>query len=257
MNKVKYLTSDAVKQLAENASNNIEWYYGISTREEIPSLIQQTEVRTSDLQTDSLQNKLVIESDSRTEFDAENSQTVYKALKNLTPYHATDERLWVYLCHADCKEYAASRWLSPSQPADPLKAKREIAHFFVPSSSKQRNLIRSNAVSRLWWMGYLANEIAPDEPEHFLEILLYNQDVAVQVLTRSITPNRRLLSSIFGVLKENWNDNKKLLERNIFRDWMKNINIYGGAVLLDALSDKQLEDKLREFSEEALKSDHG
>lgn len=256
MNKVKYVTSDTVVQLANDVTENVNWYYSRTEGSAAFPLFRKNQVRQAGVEIDSLKNNLVIAdaSSNRNEYDAENSYIVFQALKNLMPHQATDERLWVYLCHTDCKEYATNRWLSPTIPTDSRKVQREIAHFFIPSGSKARNLFRSNAVSRLWWMGYLANQIAPNDSKLFLEILLEKQDIAVQILTRSITQNRLLLSSIYEIMKDDWLNGKELFERSVFRNWMSNIDIYGGVVLLDALSEKQLRDKLSQFAKEAMEA---
>lgn len=257
MNKVKYVTSEVAELLAKNVTEHVNWYYRRTENDETHPLISQKHIRNANLNGKSLENKLKLSDtpSNRNKHDSENSYTVFQALKNLTPHQATDERLWVYLCHTDCKEYTSNRWLSPTVPKDSKTVQKEISHFFVPSKSKQRNLFRSNAVSRLWWMGYLADQVAPDEPQQFLEILLHKQDVAVQVLTRSITQNRQLLVPIYEILKEDWKKEKRMFDRAVFRQWMSKIDIYGGVVLLDALSEEQMRNKLIQFSSEALQAE--
>ena len=256
MNNVKYVTSDTVDQLANDVTRNVNWYYNRTEVSETSPLFHKNQVRKADLEIDSLKNKLVVAGalNNRNEHDAVNSYIVFQALKNLAPHQATDERLWVYLCHTDCKEYATSRWTSRTIPADSRKVQKEIAHFFVPSKSKARNLFRGNAISRLWWMGYLAHQIDPNEPKLCLEILLDKQDIAVQILTRSFTQNRQLLKSIYEFLKKDWLNGKEIFSRNVFRKWMSKIDIYGGVVLLDALSEEQLRKILIQFAKEALEA---
>ena len=251
-----YFTSDAVKYLAEKVQENEDWYYSAITNTDAHPLTDPDQIRSTNIQVDSLHNRLTVSDELKNQHsnDAVNANFVFQALRNLTPVQATDERLWVYLCHTQCKNYVRRRWLSPLLPTDANNRKQEVSHFFVPSRSKQRSLFRDNAVSRLWWMGFLANQILPDRPDRFLEILLHNQDVAVQILTRSITQNRRLLRIIFEVLMKDWEDEKALLSRNTFREWMSQINFFGGVVLLDSLSDDQLKNKILEFSVAARNS---
>lgn len=55
-------------------------------------------------------------------------------------------------------------------------------------------------------------------------------------------------SLIFDILVKDWDAEKELFHRTIFREWMSQINFFGGVVLLDSLSDDQLKNKLLEFS---------
>ncbi len=253
MVSLAYLTSEGVRDLTDAVSIHLDWYYSLTMNDEEHPLITVEKVRyQTKIQIETLRDRLLIKKQS--ENDAKNALAVFETLRVLTPVQATDERLWVYLCHTECRNYVAHRWLSKEKPIDKKGQQREITHFFIPSSSKQRNLFRHNAVSRLWWMGYIADQIFPDEPDQFLEILLFRQDIANQVLTRSFTQNKRILRSIFEILKKDWHDGKGLLNRDVFREWMSQINLYGGVVLLDSLSVEHLNRKLLEFSEMALDS---
>ena len=250
-NNLTYFTSNAVKQLTEKVKENEDWYYSsVTNYESHPLLSGPDYIRSTNIQIDSLSDQLKFSNDLQKQHlhDATNAKVIFQALSNLTPVQATDERLWVYLCHTECKNYVTSRWLSRTIPMNERKREQEIRHFFVPTKSKQRSLFRDNAVSRLWWMGYLAIQTSPDQPERFLEVLLHSQDAAVQILTRSITQNRRLLRIIFDILVKDWDAEKELFHRTIFREWMSQINFFGGVVLLDSLSDDQLKNKLLEFS---------
>ena len=253
MRNIKYFTSDKVRELTEHVNQNLEWYYSREPDDNLEETFQPVDVRNSNLLVEPLRSKLIFGSSLTTsESDAKNAYTVFGAMKNLSPHQATDERLWVYLSHTECKTYATNRWLSDKKPADGRKIKKEISHFFVPSKSRTRNIFRSNAVSRLWWLGYLAHQVAPDDPKQFLEIILYRQDVANQILTRSTTANRLILTSIYEVLKEDWGKDRKLLQRIEFRNWMSKINIYGGVILLDALNATQKKNSIQRFSEAIL-----
>ena len=179
-----------------------------------------------------------------------NSQKVYKSYQNLTPVQATDPRIWVYLSHTECKNYITRRWLSKHIPSDNKKQTLEINHLFLPGKNVRDKFV-VNAVSRLWWFGYLANQVAPEEPELFLRVVFSQQDVAHQIITRSITSNIKLLRSIYCVMIEGWH-NGLLLKRDPMRNWMKKINFFGGVILLDSLPNSIMKSKFREFAKEAL-----
>ena len=152
--------------------------------------------------------------------------------------------MWAYLCHCDCPQYVAARWLN-SRPQKDEDAAREVRnHFFAVGN---RALIRDNGVSRLWWLGKIAHDVAPENPRQFLTILLHRQDVRSALIERpSVSMNRRVLREIYEVMKDHWNNGGVLFERETFRSWMIALNRRGGVVLLDALPGEALRKLLRE-----------
>ena len=51
---------------------------------------------------------------------------------------------------------------------------RVLNHFFAVGN---RALVRDNGISRLWWLGKIANDVDNEDPLRFLTILLHRQDV--------------------------------------------------------------------------------
>jgi hypothetical protein len=179
--------------------------------------------------------------------DVDNALLVYESLSELTPHQASIERMWVYLCHCDCPQYVASRWLD-RRPEKNEDAVREVRnHFFAVGN---RALIRDNGVSRLWWLGKIAHDVDPENPREFLAILLHRQDVRSALIERpSVSMNRRVLRGIYDVMREHWADGGALFERETFRSWMVALNRRGGVTLLDALPEEKLGRLLREEAE--------
>ncbi len=66
--------------------------------------------------------------------------------------------------------------------------------------------------------------------------------------------NRQVLRGLSAVMRDYWEQDRALFERDIFREWMKGLNRRGGVVLLDALTQAQLIDLLREEAKRALSS---
>lgn len=170
--------------------------------------------------------------------DAENCVLVYEALKNLTPQQATDERVWAYLTHFQFWEYVQKRW---PLPKDPEKAKRSVlAHYFISGS---RGFFRDNAISRLWWMGWIASRCPHFAIERTLEILLHKSDVRANLLERSsFAMSEEIFNVVMKRLGESYDsEDKGLFERKPFREFMKRLNRRGGKVVLNALEEKQLD----------------
>ena len=196
----------------------------------------------------------VLKVDQRTpsRSDGDNALAVYRALSKLTAHQASIERLWTYLCHFDCPEYVATRWLRDRPQAKGEAVKRVQNHFFAKGN---RGLIRDNGVARLWWLGRIAHDVAPSAPEDFLTILLHRQDTRSTLIERpSVSMSRDVLRAIYTVMKESWEGDRELLAREAFRRWMIALNRRGGVVLLDALDGDALARLLREEAQTALAS---
>ena len=165
--------------------------------------------------------------------DETNALAVYRALPDLRPQEAADGRLWTYLCHHECAEYVVWRWPFPPVAGTPEDRKAAHAqharnHFFAGDA---RSLIRSNALSRLWWLGYIATKVALDEPELFLHILTgpKRTDLRSEIVERpSMSMNIHVLRGIYQVLRAEWDahggtDAGRLFQRPVYRAWLRGI----------------------------------
>ncbi len=115
---------------------------------------------------------------------------IYEAFKSLTPLQASNKYMWTYLCHAVPKyaEYIRTRWMGAG------RENTIRAHFFVTDS---RSLLNDNALSRLWWYGYLTYDADSSNHYALTEILLTNQTICTDVMD---TLNRTNFTRMRGVL---------------------------------------------------------
>ena len=254
MNRLRYLTRETVEAMRRSIGTRLDWYYspGVSA---CPYYLATDTWREAAIETQSMAESLKVSGDKPSESDASNAMIVYRTLCELTPQQAADERLWVYLSHFGCAVYVAKRWLG-TQDEDHEKAARKVAnHFFARDS---RGFTRDHGVSRLWWLGFIAHEVHPDDPRLFLDIVLHRQDVRSALIERpSVSMNRHVLRGIFAVMCDHWEDDRKLFKREVFRAWMVNLNRRGGVVLLDALSEDPLTRLLGDEAKHALEAEGG
>lgn len=253
MTVLHYLTERGIAQLERAVESNLSWYYRTRAGRR-RQLFPDEVVRAESIEVDSLADALTMPSGSRIErprFDGENALRVYGALRNLSPQLATNAGIWIYLCHADCAQYVSRRWMQELPEAEDAAAKNVLNHFFM---SGERALRRDNGIARLWWMGYIAWQVSPNDPQSFLDLILASQDVRSSLLERpAVSMNVRVLRTIYGVMQEyHGGVGGDLFERFTFRAWMRAINRRGGVMLLDALSDDDLGRLLAEEAEEAL-----
>lgn len=246
MRRLRYCTVDAVERLRDSVSEHLDWYFW-PAQQRYPCGFRESKVETSELA-----DQLVTDNKKPQTTDAKNALVVYKSLQRLTPHQASIERLWVYLCHFECAQYVSARWLY-QRPDDEKNAVQKIGnHFFAAGN---RALIRDNGISRLWWLGKIANDAAPENPTEFLTILLHRQDVRSALIERpSISMNPRLLREIYTVMREHWVGDKVLFERDVFRGWMIALNRRGGVILMDALPEDGLRRLLRDEAKRAINS---
>ena len=247
MTHLRYYTTDSLENLRRTVADRLDWYY--APVRELP-LTSLGGFRESKVEAPELTDRLIIDDKRPSATDAENALIVYNALRYLTLHQASIERMWVYLCHFDCRQYVAARWLNrrPDNEEDTVREVRN--HFFAVGN---RALIRDNGVSRLWWLGKIAHDVAPDDPHEFLTILLHRQDVRSALIERpSVSMNRGLLRGIYTVMREHWVNRGVLFERDVFRNWMVALNRRGGVVLLDALPNDALGLLLREEADRAV-----
>lgn len=248
MAQLRYYSSEALEGLRSTIADRLNWYF--APKRNAPLSVVSSSVRESRLPAPALAEQLEMDAKLPHMTDAANALIVYNALSDLTPHQASIERVWAYLCHQDCPQYVASRWLS-QQPKNDEDAVRMVRnHFFAVGN---RAFIRDNGVSRLWWLGKVAHDVAPDDPREFLKILLYRQDVRSALIERpSVSMNRRVLRGIYDIMRHHWANGGALFHRETFRKWMIALNRRGGVVLLDALPEDALARLLCEEAQRAL-----
>ena len=250
--RLNYYTAQAVEELRESITSRLDWYYDpVAENQPVSPVGSVRESRLPFRNLTELEEGLGAPGDpSRS--DGAGALVVFRALSELTPHQASDERLWVYLCHQQCAKYVTWRWLRKRPDRDELAVREVMNHFFARGN---RALIRDNGVSRLWWLGRIATDVAPDAPEEFLRILLHRQDVRSALIERpSVSMNRRVLRVIYLEMLSRWANGGKLFEREAFRSWMRALNRRGGVVLLDALPDEILADLVRDEADRAIRA---
>ncbi len=249
MRSIRYFTERAVDELRKGIEDHLDWYYagdGNLAGEWPESRDAQVKRSTAALTLDCRRKK-------PHQRDNDNALRVHDHLRSLTPHEASEERLWAYLCHVECADYLRARWLGrrPKKTEEAVGKVRN--HFFARGA---RALLRDNGISRLWWLGKIARDAAPDEPEEFLEIVLSRQDVRSSLLERPlVSRNVGILREIYRLMKEYRAGDGEMFKRDRFRAWMRGINARGGVVLLDALRPEALRELLQEEAKKALAGD--
>ncbi|MCC8361020.1 DUF6339 family protein [Salinimicrobium sediminilitoris] len=199
---------------------------------------------------DSLDLRLGYNEKGVNECDVNNAILLYQNIfyeldgikRPITPFEASDKRLWTYLAHSYFYKYMQKRW----QTGDIKK------RYFMPGKRHQLRfeyLVR-HGVARLWWMAYLCEDkINQKNPFHLLPILLNSTDVALQILERKWSHNRKLLHSHLKVIE----GNVKYQKAEVHRDTVKRILANTGTSELTMLTQKELMYEITNLAETSLK----
>ena len=186
--------------------------------------------------------------------DYDNAILLWNNLK-ITPRLAREARLWSYLSHTHGLEYCRARYPLNKGHENDLKNIR--AHFLV--TNELRGIDRDNALSRLWVSAFIASKVRDLSFEVALEVLLHQTDFREQLIGHpTIMRSFRTLNVVMCHAKKILidEDNKQFFQRRDhkgqYKTWFHLLDLEGGRVLLDAISEKDLKKLVANLAEEAL-----
>lgn len=168
--------------------------------------------------------------------DLVNTRLIHSAFRSLTPLQASNKYMWTYLCHAvpEYRDYIRDRWMQDERE-NTIKNR-----FFVTTPG---SLLNDNALSRLWWYGYLTYDPQNRNPYALTEILFTNQTICTDVMD---TFNRMNLDRMRGVLlairdfKNEISDSEGITE--YFRECKKYLNHYAAVTTMEFLEVEEIRD---------------
>lgn len=174
--------------------------------------------------------------DAKNKDDLKNIVELYTKYKDrISPGVAADPLMWSALCHTDYKDYVLKRWKKGDGTI------RLDQRFFATEG--RTSLLYYNAISRLWWSGYLTyDEFNEDDPWHLTRVLLTAQQIQKDLFDQPYSMNKNivkgLLMALARIQKEQGNACTTL-----FRQCCDSyINHYGAVTILDYLDAKEIED---------------
>ena len=165
--------------------------------------------------------------------DKENCILIKKALPYITPADATDERLWVTLCLVNYREYLVQRW---------GKSKNVNSHI---TAAGFRERMSRNGIGRLWWTIHIASTLDSNNPERFLDTLLFNSDYRQQLLERTSSANSRVVLKSILEITEEMKKKGKEYNRDKFRSFLKEIGFLGKRTLFPSMDEEKLKELMR------------
>lgn len=168
--------------------------------------------------------------------DLKNVGILYSAYKDkITPLQASDPLLWSALCHINFKKYVLDRWKKDDGEVSLDK------RFFATEG--RTSLLYYNAVSRLWWSGYLTyDEDNEDNHWNLTETLFSAQQIQKDLFDTAFSMNKIIVKGLLSALKRIQTEQGNSCT-NIFRKCCDSyLNRYGAVTILDTLSSQEIED---------------
>ena len=229
-----------VQELHDNVEKNLEFY----EERRFDEILGETKYFQYQKEIESCQFNPDIFASLRTassgESDVRNAFSLFQCFDGMTPYLATDERVWTAIIHKYCIDFAWKRHVANATTKE-AKVKQIKAHFFCRGG--QRGIHRNNTLSSLWWWGYIASQYKQSELSNTLNVLLQKTDFREAIVSR---PTLSRVSPVFNSVIEiasqeiKKSDTPKLFERKVYREWFKQINRHGGVKLYANMNEKQL-----------------
>ena len=193
--------------------------------------------------------KLDISAKNPGDTDYTNVKTLYTALKNLTDTQASDERFWVGLSHGDLWEYTQYRC---KLNAENISESKILTNYFFNQGNKRSLIV--HPIARLWWVGRLIFDEEAKDPFRALEYMKVDFSTKVYTLFSSNYTNnpkitRALLTAITDLETQGYKI--KTLE---YRELIRYVNLLGGIIILDYLSEDELKEKIKKHYYEVHKN---
>lgn len=235
-----YFTKDAYKALKMSLASNEEKYYTSDPwmDEFFASEGLQEYLKTSSVVVPDVNLVYTGEDDfSKNNDDLTNIRFLYGAYRDrITPMQASDPMLWSALSHVTFKDYVLKRW----QKGD---GEVNLGQRFFATEGRS-SLCYYNAISRLWWAGYLSYDEDKEDtdPWHLTKTLLSAQQVLKDFSDQGFSMSKSVAKGLLIALKriqEEIGNNAT----NVFRSCCDSyLNHYGAVTVLDVLEPSEIEE---------------
>ena len=248
MANLRYFDETVYGNLFADIKNNIDLYTNsdIELKDILPN-VQYYGESTISANLSDLEFKSNMTTEEKNALDVVNTRIIYDALKTLSPIVATNGFLWSYLCHTKYREYVIARWIK--NPEDEDKQEDTIKtikkRFFC--SSNKNDIMRMNAISRLWWAGYLTYDENHGRPYHLTEILFTGQQICADILDTPFCGNKTIITGILLAIEKYKEEVDENIGSELVRKCIKYFRRYAAVTSIDFLSETEIQDIIFTF----------
>lgn len=247
-----YFTQDAYKTLKKDIEQNKDKYYSSDTSW-LNDYFEQNNIseymKTSSVKVGNISFQYTGDDvESKNSDDIQNIITFYSEFKDkITPTQASDPCLWTALCHFSYNDYIIKRWKKDDGTV------RLDQRFFATEG--RASLLYYNAISRLWWSGYLTydEEKERTNPWELTRILFSAQQIQKDLFDQPFSMNRTVVKGLLRALKRIQEETGNAATPTFRKCCDSYINHYGAVTILDALTSDEIEEIAYSYMKSCLK----
>ena len=240
--KIHFMKEDAVAYFKGNIKSNINLYLNDNynwIEEKYRVYNKDRESAFGEFKLEIPKFSLDMSNEKPESTDYNNVKIFYCALKNISDIQATDERLWVGMAHSDLFQFMIYRCKLTKEN---INEKKILTNFFF-NYGKKRSLI-VHPLARLWWVGRLLYDEKKKDPFEALEYLKNDFSTKVFSLfssnfTNNPTISRAILKALFEIELSGIK-----VDRKGYLELIRYVNLLGGVIILDYLSEDELKEKI-------------
>lgn len=235
-----YFTREAYKCIKKDTQNNSEKYY--SSEDWLDSYFESNGIseycRTLSICVDEFDFCYTGNTDDcKRDDDIQNTIILCSAFRGkLSPAQAADPCLWTALSHIPYKDYVMKRW---KKEDDSISIERRFC-----ATEGRSSLLYYNAISRLWWSGYLTyeEEKAGTDPWELTRILFSAQQIQKDLFDQPFCMNKVVVQGLLRALKR-IQEERGNASTPVFRKCCDSyLNHYGAVSILDSLTPDEIEE---------------
>lgn len=242
MANLRYFDETVYGNLFSDIKNNITFYTSsdMELKDLLPNIQYYGEsVISANLPDLDFKNDMT--TDEKNGSDIVNTRFIYEALKALSPLVATNGYLWSYLCHTKYKKYVIARWIKNPEDEDKHEKTAETIKKRFFCSANKKDVMRMNAISRLWWAGYLTFDEKHGDPYHLTKILFTGQQICADILDTPFCGNKTIITGILLAIEQYQDEVAENINSELVRKCIKYFRRYAAVTSVDFLSEAEIQ----------------
>lgn len=252
MANLKYFDETVYGNLSADIKNNIDFYASsdVELKDLLPNIPYYGESTISANLPSELDFKNDMNTDEKNKSDIVNTRFIYEALKTLSPLVATNGYLWSYLCHTKYKKYVIARWIKNPEDEDKHEGTVKTIQKRFFCSSNKKDIMRMNAISRLWWAGYLTYDKNHSDPYHLTQILFTGQQICADILDTPFCGNKTIITGILLAIEQYKGEVTENINSELVRKCIKYFRRYAAVTNVDFLSETEIQNIIFKYLSE-------
>ena len=252
MANLKYFDETVYGNLFADIKNNIDFYTSsdVELKDLLPNIPYYGESTIRANLPSELDFKNDMNTDEKNKSDIVNTRFIYEALKTLSPLVATNGYLWSYLCHTKYKKYVIARWIKNPEDEDKHEGTVKTIQKRFFCSSNKKDIMRMNAISRLWWAGYLTYDKNHGDPYHLTKILFTGQQICADILDTPFCGNKTIITGILLAIEQYKGEVAENINSELVRKCIKYFRRYAAVTNVDFLSETEIQNIIFKYLSE-------